>query len=175
MMKKKILKNSKYRLIILAGLLLFTSALLARFTYSKFVSTKTSSVDARVAFFLGDSGSWQKLNKEILPGDTLTYAIDVSNTKGNKMTETAVQYTLHLETFASLPLTYQLQEKNASGNWQTIDFSKNQYTAKLVSGAEVAKTQEYLLTVTWPEAEKDYSYSSQLKILRLGISTEQID
>ncbi|MGM0237493.1 hypothetical protein [Enterococcus sp. AZ103] len=165
----KFVKDNRYLIAILFSVILISFSFLVRFTYSKYQESVQNNKTSRVALFLGDGMVVENLtdDDEMVPGETINIPVSISNFKGASQTETSYTYNLSLENFASLPLEWTLKKDGVPESLL--------YSGKMTPGKKQELTDEFILTVTWPEDMNDYSYAGQLKALRLRLDTQQLD
>lgn len=165
----KLVKDNRYLIAILFSVILISFSFLVRYTYSKYQESVQDDTTSRVALFLGDGMVVENLTDdyEMVPGETIEILVSISNFKGTSQTETSYTYNLSLENFASLPLEWTLEKDGATESLP--------YSGEMVPGTKQELTDEFKLTITWPEDMNDYSYAGQLKALRLKLDTQQLD
>ncbi|MGX2946631.1 hypothetical protein [Enterococcus alishanensis] len=165
---------------VVALLLVVAFACLIALTNAKFLSTfGLKSPQARVSFFLGDQELIQPINgEELAPGESKT-DIDIllSNRQDFKKTEVSMTYTIKVNNYGSLPLTYQLFEVAADGaKTEITDFKDNlNHSEKLGPGNIAEANVNYCLRIHWPEEYNQLKYSNDLEVSRLTIQAEQMD
>lgn len=169
-----------------AGILLclvMASICLMQNLYARYVTKSGGSDSARVAIFGHDETvALPGLTKQLVPGDTRTGTITVTNqtkdTDGSTRTsEVAQKYSIEVVTAGNLPLTYTLTQ-----NGTTIDsFTESNKSAHTFStenmtfAAGTAGSATYTLTVIWPDTEKDAKYAGIPDYVQINVKTEQID
>lgn len=154
--------------------------------YARYTAADTGSDSARVALF-GSSESVTLDNGSnrlagMVPGDTATYEITVSNARGNNVSEVAQSYSIEVETAGNLPLTFALSEKGASAipESPTATSTRAFPTHTFVSddmhfAAGTAGSKTYKLTVTWPADKTDAKYANVPDFIQVNVNVSQID
>lgn len=171
---KEFIRRQRYFLMILFSVMIVCLSLYFPNTYSKFTADKETGSVARVAFFAGEHHSTDFPSNELLPGETETVVIQVTNKDQDKLLETAIRYRLRLEVFGNLPLVYQLF-KVAGGTKTPVDFPDLTTAYQTMAEKNTETVHTYHLQIHWPEEKNDYYYSNDMKVSRISIETEQVD
>lgn len=189
MKNRKITKKIILVLILLCFLILLIQ--LIKFTFSRFESNATSSSNIPVAFYILNEG-FQNMNlnlDSLIPSNTpYVYTFTVSNTDGEKMCNTDMEYTLKIRTTTNLPLEYDLYmnqnyndsssesiiesnqvEKDESGTYfRTITTQKQYFSFKQ------EQTNTYQLIVNFPEKYNTIDYQDVIEGIEITIDSKQV-
>lgn len=161
-----------YLLIVL--FVLFISSTNAKF---KTLTAKDAN-PARVAFFLGDEKFIVPFDGEELAPNETSQVIDitVSNTNGKEITEVALDYTISVEAYGSLPLKYRLYILNNNQRELIDSFSTElTYQNTLSAGEKDVQEKKYILEISWSPEDNQVSLRNQLQINRLVFTAQQKD
>lgn len=175
---------------VLLCLVLVSTYLLTNL-YARYTAADTGSDSARVALFGSsesvtlDNGNSQLAS--MVPGDTATYKITVSNARGENVSEVAQSYNVEVETAGNLPLTFALSEvgggtisessatesstETSTRTFPTHTFASNDM--RFAAGSPQSKT--YQLTVTWPADKTDAKYANVPDFIQVNVNVLQID
>lgn len=165
-----LMKRNRYKLVIILSLSIVFFSLVISLTYSKFHASFETDTATRTAFFLGDGFSSVPINVEMAPGEERELAIEVSDREGTKRIETSMRYIIELESYGSLPLTYELYKGEDKQN-----FTNNRAEGTMHVGAQQPQIHNYRLKIVWPKDEKDTVHENNLTAIRLNLRAEQID
>lgn len=165
-----LMKRNRYKAAIVLSVSIVFFSLVISLTYSKFHAAFDSDTSARTAFFLGDQFESVPLTTEMAPGEDREIEIEVTDTKGTKRIETSMRYVIEVESYGSLPLTYELY-KDAN----KLEFTNNQAEGTMEVGAQQPQIHNYRLKIVWPENEKSAVHENNLTAIRLNLRAEQID
>lgn len=164
--------------------LVLVSTYLLSGLYARYTTSATGTDEARVAVFGSsesvtlDSGGG--LLASMVPGNSATYKITVSNAQGDRVSEVAQSYNVEVETAGNLPLTFTLSENGkgtiAESSSASAAFSIHSFAAddmRFAAGAPQSKT--YWLTVTWPANKNDAKYANVPDFIQVNVNVSQID
>lgn len=165
-----LMKRNRYKLAIVLSVSIVFFSLVVSLTYSKFHAAFETDTATRTAFFLGDRFESIPINAEIAPGESREIAIEVSDTDGAKRIETSMRYIIELESYGSLPLTYELYKDQ-----DKLNFTNNRVEGTMQVGAQQPQIHNYHLKIIWPENEKNAVHENNLIAIRLNLRAEQID
>lgn len=165
-----LMKRNRYKVAIILSLSIVFFSLVVSLTYSKFHAAFDSDTSARTAFFLGDRFESVPLNTEMAPGEAREIEIKVTDTDGAKRIETSMRYIIELESYGSLPLTYELYKDGVKQN-----FTNHRAEGTMDVGAQQPQIHNYRLKIIWPENEKNAVHENNLIAIRLNLRAEQID
>lgn len=172
-------------------LLLIVVIFLTPTTFSRYESSGISDTGMDVAFYLlkTDYHTENILISEIVPRDEpYTYTFDVSNFKGNKRSETNMQYDLSIKTTTNLPLEYEL--------YLDEEYTSNSATNILSSSSPIQdddgtyfinfttptryfyhtanETHTYQLVVYFPEDYIGHEYQDIYESVQIIVDSKQV-
>lgn len=189
MKNKRITKRIIIILILLCFLILLTQ--LIRLTFSRFESNATSSSNIPVAFYVLSEG-FQNMNlnlDSLIPrNEPYVYTFTISNSNGEQICNTDMEYTLKIRTTTNLPLEYNLfmnqdytdsasqsiietnqVEKDSSGTYfRIITTQKQNFSFKQ------EQTNTYQLVVNFPEKYNTIDYQDVIEGIEITIDSRQI-
>lgn len=189
MKNRKITKRIIIILILLCFLILLTQ--LIRLTFSRFESDATSSSNIPVAFYVLNEG-FQNMNlnlDSLIPrNEPYVYTFTISNSNGEQICNTDMEYTLTIRTTTNLPLEYNLfmnqdytdsasqsiietnqVEKDSSGTFfRIITTQKQNFSFKQ------EQTNTYQLVVNFPEKYNTIDYQDVIEGIEITIDSMQI-
>lgn len=189
MKNRKITKRIIIILILLCFLILLTQ--LIRLTFSRFESDATSSSNIPVAFYVLNEG-FQNMNlnlDSLIPrNEPYVYTFTISNSNGEQICNTDMEYTLTIRTTTNLPLEYNLfmnqdytdsasqsiietnqVEKDSSGTYfRIITTQKQNFSFKQ------EQTNTYQLVVNFPEKYNTIDYQDVIEGIEITIDSMQI-
>lgn len=157
-------KNSRYNLIILIVFVIILIVIGISITMARYKSTGSSSISSDIAFWVFEEGfqTGSIMLTDLYPrNEAFEYTFSVSNTKGTKVAETSLEYTMYLTTTTNLPLEYEIYKDNQKlvgddiENNIVLDESGQCYVRKIkINNGEFSfdqtKTDNYKLLVTFP-------------------------
>ena len=169
--------------VLLAAVMLTShavSGVMARYT-----TAGSSGDEARVALFGHDESidlsTWAE---SMVPGDTRSFVLTVSNVRGENISEVAQSYDIEVQTAGNLPLKYSL-ERTTSDNKVAKDFDSftessdkktNTFSDDgMTFSPGVARLDTYKLTVEWPANENSYTRADIPDFVQININVKQID
>lgn len=175
-------------LAVLLGAVLLTSHAVSG-AMAKYTTAGSSSDEARVALFghsekINFAGTWPN---DIVPGTTTSLSLEITNKKGEKVSEVAQSYEIEIVTSGNLPLHYELHKSDGAGKTDTtvIDSfdestNKSTYTFKVpvdvtTFEAGTSRTDYYQIRVSWPGSINSADYSNIPDFLQVNINVKQID
>lgn len=156
---------------------------------AKYTTAGSSSDEARVALFghsetIKFAGTWPN---DIVPGATTSLSLEITNKKGDKVSEVAQSYEIEVVTSGNLPLHYELHKSDGAGKADTtvidsFDESTNKptYTFEVPADsttfeAGAPRTDYYQIRVSWPGASNSADYSNRPDFVQVNINVKQID
>lgn len=184
-MKKKVVKL----LILLLTLILLIRVLTVAF--SKYQSKATTNPNIQVAFYVINK-NYEKMSlnlDSLFPSDEpYIYNFSISNTNGEKMCETDMEYDLIIRTTTNLPLTYELyknQNYNDSGATNIIKTNdivqdENKTYFRIISvetenfSYTTKKTNLYQLVVHFPKKYNTINYQDIIEGIEITVNSKQI-
>lgn len=168
-MKHGIRKRKKNTAKIIQ-ILLFTTVIVACITLSKYktaLATKATAIFANPRTILVDEIDLDKLK----PGESITSNFRITNSENEKTSDVQMIYTIAIETGNYLPLKFDLRKiENGEaigdnllneGGTEEIEMPKSKYD------------QEYQLTITWDNNEKNYLYSDEIDFVKVIMNSYQ--
>lgn len=112
-----------------------------------------------------------KLN-DLLPGKCMEMTFDVVNKKDEKISETAMEYSIAIETTGNLPLTYSLVSvPDGIANRATTKYGLAWSGGLLPASTDTS--HKYMLTVEWPPDAVDAKYANEIDSVYLFIDAKQ--
>ena len=174
----RIEKWIRYILAVLLCLVLISFWMMSNL-FAKYATEASGQDGARVALFgQSETIDVKQLTKDMVPGDSSSYKLKVTNQTGSEVSEVAQTYEIEVQTAGNLPLTYTL--KNSDGT--TIGtFSESEAKSSTFSNADMkfeakkAKAHEYTLEVKWPEEEKSAELQGIPDFTKITIKVMQTD
>lgn len=168
--------------VLLAAVLLTFHAVggvMARYT-----TAGSSNDEARVALFgHSETVSFDSWTDSLKPGDTKTITLSVSNAKDSKVSEVAQAYEIEVVTAGNLPFEFNLANgagtsvalgsptTGASGSFKTYTWT----AGGMVFEPGVTRTDQYKLTVTWPDGQNAAAKADIPDFVQVNINVKQID
>lgn len=155
--------------------------------YARYTAFGTGGDEARVAAFVfdlkEDANQSFDLSSIQKPGDEVKYTFSVTNQNQSRISEVAEQYTIELEAEGSIPIECEVTQSSVDGNTSVckadnISSDQNNSISSAVEiDASKAYTQEYTLSVKWPEKYNDAKYAENggNAAVTLTVHAEQID
>lgn len=184
-------KNKKLiiKLIVLT-ICLILILVTVNFVLGRFKSTAVIDPNIETAFYIfkEDYQSMSLNLSDIYPREEpFIYTFSISNTDGENITETYLDYDLRIVTTTNLPLTYELymnEEYNSSGAKNIIInniIDTDEYGTYLQTfetntqtfGFEEKQTNIYQLVVYFPEEYKDIIYQNIMEGITIKIESKQ--
>lgn len=147
---------------IVIFLLIIIIVNIVNITYSRYSSTSDGSIDANIAFFLIDVGTYENTIslKDLEPSDNnYTYKFKVNNYKDNKRCNVNIDYNINFITTTNLPLDFKIYKDNSSDNLITntnIIQDGDMYFKELKTNTvgyfsyDNNQTDTYILSVNFP-------------------------
>ena len=167
---KNYIKKRKRNTVKIIQILLFTTVIVVCVTLSKYktaLATKATAVFANPKTILIDEINLDELR----PGESITTNFRITNSEKEKTSDVQMIYTIAIETGNYLPLKFDLKkiENGESvgsnllneGGTEEIEMPKNKYD------------QEYQLTITWDNSEKNYLYSDEIDYVKIIMNSYQ--
>ena len=183
----KTLNKKKVLMVLLFIIIVIYMGMLIRKTFSRYQSTATSEAGVDVAFWIvSDTIQAENVAIEGLgPGETKECVFQVSNTNGTIRTNATIEYKIILTTTTNLPLTYDIYQKNESG--ETIceveserlyqDDDGTYYKELVVDGFELGclqdETETFALKATFPGRYDDVNLADLVECVNLQIDAKQ--
>jgi len=176
--------NIKTHIVMYAALILLFLVMISFWMvsglFARYTAGESGSDQARVATYIFDETTIPKITDYVLftnlkPGDTSSFVFTVTNHSESKVSEVALAYDFRVETTNNIPLTYSVvgsptdkgklvERKLAEDIWEGGIMNANEKTA-----------HTYTVTITWSGSSNDYMYSEEIDMLKLILSSEQID
>ncbi|MEO1769811.1 hypothetical protein [Candidatus Enterococcus ferrettii] len=166
----ELIKKNRYKAAIVLSLSIVFFSLVVSLTYSKFHATSEIGASTRVGFFLGDRFESVPVNLNLAPDEYDEIAIDITDRDGVKQIETAMRYTIQLESYGSLPVDYELYKEG-----EKLDFQNNKIEGTMNLGSQQPQVHSYSLRIFWPKEERNAVNENNLEAIRLNLRAEQID
>ncbi len=179
--------------MMIAGILLWLTMATAWHvsgTYAKYVSADSASDSARVASFVfnvSDSAHNNEATHLITlagiskPGDQETYAFVVKNSRGSVASEVSEFYSLRVTLNGSIPLIGTLKKEGTDVfTVSTTGTVTNTTSGSFTPGNAAANSDEYTLTVVWPDAsdaqmDADFANGGGIATIALTITGVQVN
>lgn len=175
-MKKHLSKSYVLHYILLLAVLLLA---VSSWSYSRYMAKVSGNAQASVAFWGTDTSVQMIQMEHVKPGDVKEYTLEISNTKSGGVSETALLYSISVESTENLPLTYELIKSSAAqGTFVNADGPLTFTNGKTkVSGgtmpAAESVTHVYTLKVSWPSSENAAEWMDEIEYITLIISAQQ--
>ena len=175
----------KHRVFII--LLLFSLIIcFTGVTYSLFNSENYLYVgNMEIAEFIFDTkrtGHIELGFTDLKPGDTDEFLFEVTNTKGNMITNVTTEYQITIKTFQFMPLIIELYKDNGKDAVMTCNdkiYSRNSDNV-LVCNSQIwemahksTETEKFKIKVTFPELYNSYDYTELVDFIDIDISSWQ--
>ncbi|MGN1327531.1 MAG: hypothetical protein ACI4VQ_05620 [Clostridia bacterium] len=189
MHNRKIAKKITQILILLLSLLLLTKII--SLTLSKYQSSASGNPNIQVAFYVIEKDfSTMTINLDSLfPSDEpYVYTFSISNTNGEKMCETDMEYDLQIRTTTNLPITYELymnENYNDSGatsiikSNEIIQDENNTYFRVITTDTQnftytQEKTNVYQLVIYFPAEYNTINYQDIIEGIEISVNSRQV-
>lgn len=162
-------------------LLVFLTVFTAGTAYSAFVKTQDSFDSARVAKYIVELSTAKESEvieldfEDMLPGDSFTYGLSVTNDNGTQVTEIAYKFKVVLTKTSNLPLEITLTEDREGGTEFSYDAENGIVTGYYTFYAGAINTADFLINISWDINDNDYTYSSLADTLTITVYCEQIN
>lgn len=118
--------------------------------------------------------------QDLEPGETKAIAFEVTNQKGDTISDVAQEYTITLTTTGNLPLNYTLSgnaEPQGSGA-VVYTQAKSSGSTRVWSGGNLPHTQaathHYTLSVEWPSDKAMEQYADEIDWVTLCVEAKQV-
>lgn len=165
-------KNIMLILVFCLTILSVTSSL----SLAKYLDSKTGNDGTKVSMFIGDVNTTSAASQiaAMSPGTSRTITFEVTNYKGSLICETNIKYSFVVTTEKNLPLvlTTSANPSKVDANYPTASSDTLSWTNGKMS-AGVKTTHEYSIVVEWPSTANDYSYASEVDVVKITLRTEQ--
>ena len=152
-------------------------------TLAKYVSSDTAGEKARAAsvvFHVKDQDGVKSLDLTselalagLQPGQKKTLPFSVVNYEGSAISETAMEYTISIETTGNLPLTYSLQADSGGLDSPAASPSEKATWSGGKLPAAAKETHFHTLTVQWPSDKNSAEYSAEIDSVYLNVEAVQ--
>ena len=184
------MRNKKLAQRIVIVLILFCILILLiniiKITFSRYESTATSNSNIPVAFYvLNDDFQTMslKLDSIVPSSNPYIYNFTISNSNGEEICDTDMEYTLKIRTTTNLPLEYSLYmnqsnnniiqqdkiEKDENGTYfRILEIPKENFTYK------EEKTNKYQLIVKFDEKYNTIDYQDIIERIEIIVDSKQI-
>ena len=144
---------------------------------AKYIDEKAGDDDSKVSMFIGNVNTTSAATQiaAMSPGTSQSISFEVTNFKDDMVCEVNVRYRFVITTENNLPLVI-----TATANPSTIDENYPSCTSNTLvwtdgkMPAGVKTTHEYNILVEWPASENDYSYASEVDMIKITLRTEQV-
>lgn len=177
-MKKYMNKYTKrlhfvvYLFAVLLLLVLFTTKIVNSL-FARYSSSDDSLDDGRVAtYYVGSSLNTFNIEMPYTTSE-LVYEFNIVNFNGDKITETAYNYSFSVDTYNTLPLDISIEYKNSLDidDYATISgLTANNGTML----CDTKTTHEYIIKIKWNESVIDYETTKEVDSLLINVHCEQI-
>lgn len=189
MRNRKIAKKITQILILLLSLLLL--AKIISITLSKYQSSASGNPNIQVAFYvINKDYSTMTLNLDsIFPSDEpYVYTFSISNTNGEKMCETDMEYDLQIRATTNLPITYELymnqnyNDSEATSIIKTNEFVQDEdqtyFRVITTETQNFTYTQEqtnvYQLVINFPAKYNTIDYQDVIEGIEISVNSRQV-
>ena len=181
--KRKI--RQLYIKVLLLLIIVLIAILTIRGVMARYESSASSSADVYLAYYIFKEESISQTLKlqSILPRQApYTYTFLVANHENNERTQTALEYTIELETTTNLPLEFSVHEQGETQELitatSTSQDSDGTYFRHInIQGGEFGfRTDQevtYVLEVTFPSRWNSSQYEGIIEYLQLTIDSKQ--
>lgn len=179
MRRSKKTRNWPLRIAALLLCLTLWSAAATGGLYARYSTTATGGDSARVALFghdetitlLGDT------EVQLVPGDTRSFPLSVRNFTTDRTSEVGQKYSIEVVTAGNLPLTFTLTKdgKTVTPIEGTAATTHTYETDDMVFTAGTERTDNYTLTVSWPESRKEAGLADLPDYIQINLRVEQMD
>ena len=144
---------------------------------AKYLDEKTDEDGSKVSMFISNVNTTSAATQiaAMSPGTSQSISFEVTNFKDDMVCEVNVRYRFVITTENNLPLVI-----TATANPSTIDEKYPSCTSNTLvwtdgkMPAGVKTTHEYNILVEWPASENDYSYASEVDMIKITLRTEQV-
>ncbi len=172
MLKKK--KNIDLKNILV--LVLITTILATCITLSRYKSMFAAPRSyANVGKPIINVDTNQTMTLEAMkPGDTKEYIFSVKNQEGNQTTDTAMAYTIKIETGSFLPLAIELYSVD-NGIVGTNNLLSSLNTTGEQQLSIITESHDYRIVVKWLGTDNNYQYSEEIDYIKIIVDSYQIN
>ena len=171
----------KKRIVIIA-ILLCLIPLCFKITYSLFTSKTSLTIGGGIAEFIFETKITDHIGLEfdnLYAGEVREYEFEVSNTKGDNITNVTTEYEITIKTFHFMPLLIELYKNEELVMTCDESFSRNIANA-LVCNSDVwqlehksSKTDKFKLKITFPAEYNSLEYTELVDYIDIDISSWQ--
>ena len=152
---------------------------------ARYISQANASNELEIAYFvIGNEVQNQTLKLEsMVPRDeSYNYAINISNSENERVSETAIEYHMQLKTTTNLPLQFELmlegQDETQIAQTETLQDEDGMYCILMSTDLkEFGLTKEehkYILSITFPKEYKVNSeYSDVIELVEITVDSKQ--
>lgn len=177
------MKQNKKIIILLLVLIIVVSTVGT--IIAKYKSEATAKKELEVAYYvLGTQLQNQtlKLDAMVPRDEPYKYGIVITNSENERISETAIQYTLQVKTTTNLPLNFALyiegKDDNQIIDTQTIQDDDGMYYLNMTSGVKEMglekEEHKYVLTINFPKEYKINSeYSDVIELVEITVDSKQ--
>jgi len=154
-------------------------------TLARYINNAVSFGEFDIAYYVFGTdfqNQTLKLDSMVPRKEPYEYSIAISNFEDERVTETAIEYTLKIKASTNLPLNYSLSLKGEDEN-QILDtevVQDDDGMHYIVMNTEIKKfgldrnVHKYVLSITFPEEYKANSeYSDVIELLEIIIDSKQ--
>ena len=180
------MRNYSTKSRFIACLILITSAsfVFLSFTYARYTAQAEGTGTASVALWGADSAI-REIDVDVStlsPGGSESFELIVTNTKNGKVSQTAQNYSIAVETTGNLPLKFSLAPTGeAPEGSRFVDVSGGLHfsggkTAAAGGGFlphTASATHAYTLTVSWPPDDTGAGYADEIDMVTLIVNAKQ--
>lgn len=177
-------------IVLLLFLVVFVNTL--DITNSRYESIASSAANAKVAFFIVDSGTYEEsiYLSDLTPSNELyTYQFTVSNFNSSRRANVNMRYSINFKTTTNLPLTYMIVEgdytstsTNIISNESYILDKDGMYYKLMETDSShtfsylTDSTHIYTLVINFPSTYKNSPdlYQSLIDLITITINAEQV-
>ena len=166
-------------LAVLLGAVLLTSHAVSG-AMARYTTAGASKDEAHVALFgHSETVNFTNWNDSLKPGSKGSVKLEVSNKRGDNVSEVAQSYSIQIVTAGNLPVTYTLKDEldatvgtfNETSSATSETFS----TQDMIFSPSTAGEHKYTLEYSWPAGQNNKDLANIPDFLQVNISVTQID
>ena len=170
------MKERKIKLHNLMFIYVMTTIIVTVISFSKYVTTVSTSSNAKLAAMASTMSVDIALTQEAYPGFEMVFPVEVTNKENERVCDVSQKYILQVDRaeMENLPLEFTLYRDEFCTDEITGSddvFSAEDFTFR----AGVEETKKYYLKVRWPENEKNESLAFEIGYFSVEIVATQID
>ena len=165
--------------VVLLGAVLLTSHAVSG-AMARYTTAGASKDEARVALFgHSETVTFDDWSDSLKPGSNGSVTLEVSNKRGDNVSEVTQSYSIQIVTAGNLPVTYTLKDESGATVGMLSEtssaVSETFSTQGMVFKPGVADERKYTLEYSWPAGQNNKDLANIPDFLQVNINVTQID